>query len=107
MPLEAPDIVNLLTEVHIPNLNEAEVQVLSAALAGWKPVEIGERVFLSDREVRRMLERLVDTICRPAGTHHALGPVALWAVAHQSCRFRCSAAICEKLRFGASNTSTT
>lgn len=48
MPLEPAEIINLLTEVHIPNLSETEVEVLSAALAGWKPAEIGAKVFQSE-----------------------------------------------------------
>jgi hypothetical protein len=107
MPLEPTEVARLIAEVHIPSLNDAEVNILAAAIKGWKSPEIAERVFLTDREVRRILERLTDMICRAAGTNHAAGPVTLWTVMHRNCRYRCSATVCASLDFGADYSSAT
>ena len=78
MPLEPTETYELLLSLHLPSLTPEENSVLAAVVAGWRSSEIASRMFRSDRDVRRIVERLAETVCRPAGAHHSLALLGLW-----------------------------
>lgn len=101
MALHPTEVLELLREIHLPNLTEDENRILAATVTGWRSLEIAERLFRSDRDVRRVVQRLTDRVCEPTGTSHSLAVLGLWFAQHQECRFRCTAAAHAMLAAGA------
>jgi|GEM_PF-5040149 len=101
MALGPTEVFELLAGIHLPNLTEDESRILAATVTGWKSLEIAERLFRSDRDVRRIIERLTDRVCTAAGTNRSLAVVGVWFSTHQECRFKCSADAHALLKAGA------
>lgn len=85
------EIFALLRQNHLPNLAEEELRILSARVCGWKPRQIAERLFVSERTVQRALARLQAEVCAPSGVADDIAVLAFWFSLHVDCPRACAA----------------
>lgn len=101
MALEPEEIYGLVQDVHLPELSAYESVVLAATVCSWRPAQIGERLFRSERDVRRVVENLTDAIARPTGASQSLALLGLWFAIHTDCKYGCTANALSLLNSGA------
>jgi hypothetical protein len=91
----------LLKSNHLPRLSTEESRILAARVCGWGAADICQAWDRSERDVRRILERLADAICRPAGTRRDPAVLGFWFGLHLDCSFRCAGPALALLSSGA------
>ena len=94
---EPTEMYALLREVHLPALKEEDSRILAARVCGLRPAQIAERLFISERTVRRAISRLQAEVCAPSGADDDIAILVLWYSLHIDCSRRCAARALEMI----------
>jgi hypothetical protein len=91
MLCEPAETFALLRGIHIPNLTDEDAQILAARVCGWNPPAAAVRLNRSERDIRRMIERLADVVCMPSGVERDPAVLGVWFALHIDCSHKCTA----------------
>lgn len=90
MEVQPREVRNRLRDHHLPRLSADDARLLAGLLCGLKAGALGPKLFRSERDIRRGIDRLTDLICTPLGAGRSLATVGRWTAVHGECQYQCA-----------------